>query len=142
MRIKRLSTVFLVSVLLILQCSAMALARSSDYLDAYGVYLTPVSGGKIVFTADVNALRAMTKVGVTILYIYESKNGLEFLFKKCYRYEDYPIMMGAGYYHYEDIITYEGTPGYKYYAIAYCYAGDSTGYDEKTSTSAMKTAFR
>lgn len=37
MRIKRLSTVFLVSVLLILQCSAMALARSSDYLDAYGV---------------------------------------------------------------------------------------------------------
>lgn len=142
MRIKRLSAVFLVSVLLILQCSAMALARSSDYLDAYGVYLTPVSGGKIVFTADVNALRAMTKVGVTKLYLYESKNGEDFYFKKSYRYEDYPIMMGAGYYHYEDIITYEGTPGYKYYAIAYCYAGDSTGYDEKAYSTAIKTAIR
>lgn len=92
--------------MLILQCSVIASARSSDYLDAYGVYLTPQSGGKIVFTADVNALRDMTKVGVTRLHLYESKNGEDFYLKKSYFYEDYPIMMSSGLYYYKDIITY------------------------------------
>ncbi len=142
MKLKKLTLILIASVLLILQCSVMASARSSDYLDAYGVYLTPVSGGKIVFTADVNALRTMTKVGVTKLYLYESRDGETFYFKKSYCYEDYPIMMGSGLYYYEDIITYNGTPGYKYYATAYCYASDSTGYDEKPYTTAIKTAIR
>lgn len=57
MKLKKISLICLVSIMLILQCSVIASARSSDYLDAYGVYLTPQSGGKIVFTADVNALR-------------------------------------------------------------------------------------
>ena len=82
MRLKKFTLIFLVSVLLILQCSVITSARSSDYLDAYGVYLTPQSGGKIVFTADVNALRDMTKVGVTRLYLYESKDGENFYLKK------------------------------------------------------------
>ena len=62
MKLKKISLICLVSIMLILQCSVIASARSSDYLDAYGVYLTPQSGGKIVFTADVNALRDMTKM--------------------------------------------------------------------------------
>ena len=142
MKLKKISLICLVSTMLILQCSVIASARSSDYLDAYGVYLTPQSGGKIVFTADVNALRTMTKVGVTSLYLYESKNGEDFYFIKSYHYEDYPIMMGSGLYYYKDIITYNGTPGYKYYANAFCYAGDSTGYDEKAYSTAVKTAIR
>lgn len=142
MKLKRTSLLFLASALIIIQCCVMVSARSSDYLDAYGVYLTPVSGGKIVFTADVNALRTMTKVGVTKLYLYESQNGRDFYLIKSYNYEDYPIMMGSGLYYYEDIITYNGTPGYKYYANAFCYAGDSTGYDEKAYSTAIKTAIR
>ena len=38
-------------------------------MDAYGVYLTPQSGGEIVITADIDALRPMTKIGVTVLYM-------------------------------------------------------------------------
>lgn len=101
MKLKKISLICLVSIMLILQCSVIASARSSDYLDAYGVYLTPQSGGKIVFTADVNALRDMTKVGVTRLHLYESKNGEDFYLKKSYFYEDYPIMMSSGLYYYK-----------------------------------------
>lgn len=50
MKLKRFSLIFLVSILLVMQCNVMALERSSNYLDAYGVYLTPQSGGKIVIT--------------------------------------------------------------------------------------------
>lgn len=74
MKLKRFSLIFLVSILLVMQCNVMALERSSNYLDAYGVYLTPQSGGKIVITADIDALRPMTKIGVTVLHLYESSN--------------------------------------------------------------------
>lgn len=141
--LKRLSFALLACVMLLLQCAspALAAARSSNYLDAYGVYLTPQSGGKIVITSDVNALRIMTNVGVSKIYLYESQNGTDFYRIATYKYEDYPIMMGHNaYYYYEDILTFTGTPGYKYYIIAYCYAEDSTGYDQKAYTSAVKTA--
>lgn len=75
------------------------------------------------------------------LALYESQNGTDFYRIATYKYEDYPIMMGHNaYYYYEDILTFTGTPGYKYYIIAYCYAEDSTGYDQKAYTSAVKTA--
>ena len=112
------------------------------YLDAYGVYLTPQSGGKIVITADIDALRPMTKIGVTVLHLYESSNGVDFHLVRTYRSDDYPEMMGTGMHFFEDIITYNGTPGYRYFVDAFCYAGDKTGYDEKAYSSVVKTAVR
>lgn len=35
-----------------------------------------------------------------------------------------------------------GTPGYRYFVDAFCYAGDKTGYDEKAYSSVVKTAVR
>lgn len=96
MKLKRFSLIFLVSILLVMQCNVMALERSSNYLDAYGVYLTPQSGGKIVITADIDALRPMTKIGVTVLHLYESSNGVDFHLVRTYRSGDYPEMMGTG----------------------------------------------
>ena len=96
MKLKRFSLIFLVSILLVMQCNVMALERSSNYLDAYGVYLTPQSGGKIVITADIDALRPMTKIGVTVLHLYESSNGVDFHLVRTYRSSDYPEMMGTG----------------------------------------------
>lgn len=46
----------------ILSSQALAVARSSKYLDAYGTYVSPVGNGKIVITIDVDALRSMTKL--------------------------------------------------------------------------------
>ena len=57
----------------ILSSQALAVARSSKYLDAYGTYVSPVGNGKIVITIDVDALRSMTKIGATTIILYGSK---------------------------------------------------------------------
>lgn len=124
----------------ILSSQALAVARSSKYLDAYGTYVSPVGNGKIVITIDVDALRSMTKIGATTIILYGSKDGKNFTVAKSYNYQDYPIMMSSGKHYYEDLFTYYGTVGYSYYVTAFCYAGDSTGYDQKPYTSIIVKA--
>ena len=70
-------TAIIVTILSCMLCSyaSAATARSSKYLDAYGVYLTPVGSGKVVITVDVDALHTMTKIGATKIYLYESSDG-------------------------------------------------------------------
>ena len=46
----------------------------------------------------------------------------------------------TGMHFFEDIITYNGTPGYRYFVDAFCYAGDKTGYDEKAYSAAAPSA--
>ena len=60
-------TAIIVTILSCMLCSyaSAATARSSKYLDAYGVYLTPVGSGKVVITVDVDALHTMTKIGAS-----------------------------------------------------------------------------
>lgn len=99
----------------ILSSQALAVARSSKYLDAYGTYVSPVGNGKIVITIDVDALRSMTKIGATTIILYGSKDGKNFTVAKSYNYQDYPIMMSSGKHYYEDLFTYYGTVGYSYY---------------------------
>lgn len=124
----------------ILSSQALAVARSSKYLDAYGTYVSPVGNGKIVITIDVDALRSMTKIGATTIILYGSKDGKNFTVAKSYNYQDYPIMMSSGKHYYEDLFTYYGTVGHSYYVTAFCYAGDRTGYDEKPYTSIIVKA--
>ena len=141
-KIRIFQTAIIVTILSCMLCSyaSAATARSSKYLNAYGVYLTPVGNGKVVITVDVDALHTMTKIGATKIYLYESSDGKNFNLVRTYRYEDYPIMMSSGKHYYQDLFTYYGTAGYSYHALAYCYAGDSTGYDEKLFSTATKKA--
>lgn len=137
----------IVSLLLLICVTASLLcitasARSSNYLDAYGVDLTPQSGGKITITVDVDGIRNMTQIGASKIYLYESTDGSDFTCVKTYYHDKYPVMMGSGRHYYKDVATYSGVAGRYYYVTAYCYAGDKTGYDEKpytTSTVRAKT---
>lgn len=117
-----------------------ASARSSKYLDGYGIVLTPKSGGKIVITIDVDGLGRMTKIGASTIFLYESRDGVNFTRIKTYDCEDYPSMMGSGIHFCEDALTYNGVSGRYYYAIGFCYAGDSTGYDEQSYTTGVVRA--
>lgn len=135
----------IISFILLICLSASLLcvgasARSSNYLDLYGVVLTPQSEGKIAITVDVDGIRSMTQIGATTVYLYESTNGTDFTRIKTYDYEKYPIMMGSGRHFYKDIATYNGVAGRYYYAIGYCYAGDETGHDEKPYTTSVVRA--
>lgn len=138
-RTKIVSLLLLICVTASLLC-VQASARSSNYLDAYRVVLTPQSGGKIVITVDVDGIRNMTQIGASTIFLYESRNGTDFTRIKTYNYEDYPTMVGSGIHHYKDAATYYGVVGRYYYATAYCYAGDETGYDEKSYTTSTVRA--
>ncbi len=112
---KILSQILLVCIVSTLLCVG-ASARSSNYLDLYGIVLTPQSGGKIVITVDVDGIRSMTQIGATTIFLYESTDGTDFTRIKTYNYEDYPTMMGSGRHFYEDVVTYSGVAGRYYYA--------------------------
>lgn len=136
---RRIKKTKVISFLLLIFLSASLLcvgasARSSNYLDAYRVVLTPQSNGKIVITVDVDGIGSMTQIGATTIFLYESTNGSDFTRIKTYNYEEYPLMMGSGIHHYKDAATYNGIAGRSYYAIGYCYAGNETGHDEKPYT--------
>ena len=117
-------------------------ARYSNYLDSYVAAATAKSGGDIVVSATVNAIVNATQIGVSDIYIYESSNDEDFTCVEEYHYEDYPDMMGSGWYYHKDAITHEGTPGKYYYAVAYVYAGNSTGGDTRRYETASVRAFR
>lgn len=140
-KVKILSCLLLACILSSLLCVS-ASARSSNYLDLYGVVLTPKGGGKIVITIDLDGLRTMTQIGATTIFLYESTNSTGFTRIKTYNYEDYPTMMGSGKHFCGDAITYQGVAGRYYYAIGYCYAGDSTGHDERSYTTSIVKAIK
>ena len=95
-----------------------------------------------MITMDVDGVRRMTQIGASTIFLYESQNGVDFTRIKTYNYEDYPEMMGSGKHFYEDVVTYNGVAGRYYYAIAFCYAGDSTGYDEQSYTTSVVKAIQ
>ena len=116
-----------------------ASARSSDYLDSYRAIITPTGNKELVITVDVDALGNMTEIGATTIYLYESSNGTSFTRIKTYSSDDYSFMLGTGRHFYEDLFTYTGVAGRQYYVKAFCYAGDSTGSDEKLYISSTVT---
>lgn len=130
-----------VCLLSTLLCSAVS-TRSSAYLDAYSATITPDSGGEMVVTVDISGVGRMTQIGVTTIYIYESKDNKSFKKVATYNYEDYPEMMGSGTFYCEDAVTHPGTPGYYYFASVYCYAANANGSDEKNYTTASRRAIR
>lgn len=113
-------------------CSANLM--SSIYLESYMASCSPISGGKIIVTVEVNALGYMSKIGASTIYIYKSSDQTNWNVVKTYQYTDYPQMMGTGMHYADDPITFHGTPGYYYCASVICYAGNSSGHDERLYT--------
>ena len=142
MKAKKILSAFLLLCMLsgLFCVSANAAARSSNYLDGYRAVLTPTGGGKIVITVDVDGLTSMTQIGASKIHLYESTDNANFTRIKTYNYANYPSMMGSGKHFFEDVVTYNGTAGRYYYAIVYCYAGNSTGYDQKAYTTSIVRA--
>lgn len=129
-----------VMVFTLLSMSASASVRSSAYLNSYRAILTSESGGELTITVDVVGVGYMSKIGAKTIYLYESANGTDFTRVKTYRSSAYPKMMGSGTNFYEDVVTYQGTPGYYYYASVYVYAANENGSDEKNCETTVERA--
>lgn len=122
-------------------CSfASADVRSSAYISSYAATVTAESGGEMVVTVDISGVGYMSQIGATKIYMYESTDNKSFYRVATYNYEDYPNMMSSGTFYFKDAATYNGTPGYYYYASVYCYAGNSSGGDERNYTTSIVRA--
>ncbi len=141
--VRLLSSVLTICMMLSM-CSSYAFAtvapsqgdRSSDYLDSYqaGTY---IYAGKVVVSVSVDAVVNATMIGARDIYLYESTNGVDFTCVKHYNYQNYPNMMGSGWYYARDAVDdYNRVAGRYYYALVYVYAADSTGYDCRTYATA------
>jgi len=121
---------------------AFAAEQSSLYLDSYSAGLTARTGKKIIINVEVDATGYMDKVGASSITLYTSTDGVSYTPVATYDAEDYPDLLGTGYFFDEDVITYYGVVGNRYRAIVYCYAEDSTGSDTRQYTTSAVTCIR
>lgn len=122
--------------------SVYATIYSSEYLDSYSADVIPEPGGKLVISAFVNGVDTMDKIGVKTIFLYESKDGSSFTRVALYEDSDYPEMIGSGDFFYEDLFTYQGKVGYRYYASVYVYAGKDGGGDTRNYTTSTVRAIK
>ncbi len=127
---RTLCSLLAVCMLMSLFCAfASAAEQTSAYLDDYSVNVTAKSGGRIAVTLNISPVGSMDKVGATSVHIYESTDNEAFEWAASYYEEDYPELMGSGTIYLDSPVTYYGTVGRYYMAVAYVYAGDETGSD-------------
>lgn len=117
-------------------------ARSSLYLDGYCAWLTAEDDGIVDVCIDVTAYDIMDEVGASRVQIFESKDGGQtWTSKRIYLKSLFPELVDTNtYFYYNNPISYQGTPGYRYYALVTMYAGDSTGSDTRQYTTGYVTA--
>lgn len=113
-------------------CSANLM--SSIYLSDYVASCTPIAGGKIAVSVEVDALSYMSKIGASKITIYKSSDQVSWNAVKTYTYTDYPEMMSSGIHYIDAPIVFHGTPRYYYCASVIVYAGNSSGHDERLYT--------
>lgn len=146
MKLKQFSAMTLVIVMCMGMMSMVSHAalKASYYIDSVYCTVGAASGGKITVMVSVEATGTMSEVGAKQIKIQESTDGGKtYSTVKTYSYADYPEMMWYDENHYLDTpITYQGTAGYRYQAIATCYAGDSSGGDSRAYTSNSVVAKR
>lgn len=136
-----LSVLFIIATICSFLCiSASAATESSAYIDSYRATVVPESRGYLTVTGEVDAVSPMTKLGVSLIYLYESTDGSLFDRVATYTPVAHPHLMGSGLSYDRDFITYRGTPGRYYYASVYFYAEDETGSDEKNYITAVRQA--
>lgn len=140
--IRRLTSLILTLCMISTILTSFATARSSAYLDAYSAGCNPRSGGEIAVWVDVSGTKAkMDCIGADEIYLYESTDGTNFHCQKIFNRSAYPNMTitNASDY-YKTAVTYQGTPGYYYYALVFVYAEKDGGSDTKPYETAVVQA--
>lgn len=140
--IRKLTSLALSLCMVTAMITTFAIARSSAYLSMYSAGCNPRSGGEIAVWVDVTGTKAkMDRIGADEIYLYESTDGINFHCEKVFTRSEYPNMTvtNANDY-YKTAVTYQGTPGYYYYALVFVYAEKDGGSDTKPYETAVVQA--
>ena len=124
---KKRVPVLIFIVILLVSISTTALARASEYFGCTAVYATALDDGEVLIEYDIDPTHTMLECGAKIVYIYEQQSNGKYEVVCTYRMEDYPDMIQHNTIIGDGEVTYQGTPGCKYYALVGLYAKDSYG---------------
>lgn len=123
-----LSTIlFLFSLFSVAVPEGLALENASDYFSYTDVWATAQSGGKVLVEFDINATHQMLEVGAKKIYICEQQSNGKYAVVETYTSDDIPSLMNTKSAFGGGEVTYQGTPGVKYFATLALYARDSEG---------------
>lgn len=131
----RIITILLAFALCISTLPIAAEARASDYIDSRFASAVKDSDGKVTVHFEITGTGKMTEIGATKIEIKNTHNTTV----KTFRYTDQGCahMMGSDRTIYISSVTYQGLKGSAYYAVVYFKAGDNTGSDTRTYTTAF-----
>ena len=115
------------ALILLVNISGFAFARASEYFGYTAVYAFALDDGEILIEYDIDPTHTMLECGAKIVYIYEQQSNGKYEVVCTYRMEDYPDMIQHDTIIGDGEVTYQGTPGCKYYALVGLYAKDSYG---------------
>ena len=104
-----------------------AVTRASDYFWRTQVWATRQGGGEFIVEYDIIATDFMDDLGASVIFIMEEQSDGDFEVAYTFESEDMPELIE----HDVDVaygcVTYEGTPGTRYYATFGLYAKNSQG---------------
>ena len=113
--------------------------RASDYLTYYAVYALTAPDGGVIIEFEVEGTGRMNLVGASCIVVQE-KVGTKWMGVKTYFGSTTDGMLAENAYSHIGSITYKGTPGKEYRALATVYAENSTGDDSRTIITNSVTA--
>lgn len=134
-KIVRVVSLVLVAAALLTNIVFAAESRESKYIATYMGETVDMGGGQIKVNFEITGMGTMSTIGVTKIDLYSLSGGKVATFE--YTDEGYEYLMGSNTFYYFDYVTYDGVPGERYFAIIKYYAGNATGGDTATYTTAL-----
>lgn len=122
-----LSLVLCLGMFLSVALSAQATAKASDYFARTRVWATRQGGGEFIVEYDITATGTMSEVGASVILIMEEQSDGTFDNVYTFRSSDKPELIETDTNNAYGLVTYEGTPGVRYYALCGLYAKNSAG---------------
>jgi hypothetical protein len=113
--------------------------RASDYLAYYAAYALTASDGEITIEFEVDGTGRMNLVGASYIVVQENV-GTKWMGVSTYFGSTSNGMLAGNDYSHIGSITYKGTPGKEYRALATVYAENSSGDDSRTIITNSVTA--
>ena len=120
--------------------SANATVKASDYFARTQVWATRQGGGDFIVEYDIVATEFMDDLGASVIFIMEEQPDGGFELVYTFESEDMPELIE----HDVDVaygcVTYEGTPGTRYFATFGLYAKNSQGNETRYFSTNIITA--
>lgn len=107
--------------------NANATVKASDYFARTRVWATKQGGGAFIVEYDISATGVMEELGASVIYIMEEQSDGDFENVYTFRANDMPELIESDTNSTYGCITYDGTPGTRYYATFGLYAKNSQG---------------